>query len=93
MAYELYVGKIPEGLQIDHLCRNRVCVNPDHLEPVTRRVNLLRGVGFSARNAKAVRCPAGHAYDLSNTYLRPDGKGRDCLRCRRARHVKLGAPR
>jgi hypothetical protein len=43
-AYEMLVGPIPEGLELDHLCRNRGCVNPDHLEPVTRQVNVLRGL-------------------------------------------------
>jgi hypothetical protein len=50
-AYELLVGAIPDGLQIDHLCRNRACVNPAHMEPITQRENILRGVGRAALNA------------------------------------------
>lgn len=59
-AYETLVGAIPDGLQLDHLCRNPRCVNPVHLEPVTHRENILRGVGPTAINARKTHCPAGH---------------------------------
>lgn len=81
-VYEAVVGPIPEGFQIDHLCRNRGCVNPDHLEPVTRRENLLRGVGFVAVNAAKTHCPKGHPYDEENTYQTPTGR-RVCRTCMR----------
>lgn len=84
-AYELLVGPIPDGLHIDHLCRNRRCVNPDHLEPVTCRENVLRGVSNSARNARKTHCPQGHPYDDENTYITPVG-GRNCRACKRARN-------
>lgn len=62
-AYEQLVGPIPSGQQLDHLCRNRVCVNPDHLEPVTRRANILRGYSPAARHARAEMCAQGHPLD------------------------------
>ena len=60
VAYELLVGPVPAGLTVDHLCRVRRCVRPDHLEPVTQRENILRGVGVGAVNAKRTHCSAGH---------------------------------
>lgn len=83
-GYEIVVGPIPPGLVIDHLCRNTSCVNPDHLEPVTNKVNILRGEGYAARSARKVSCPKGHAYDADNTWR--DGRGfRYCRACRRSR--------
>lgn len=81
-AYERLVGPVPEGLQLDHLCHVRSCWNPSHLEPVTCRTNLLRGVGVSARAAKATHCPYGHAYSGDNLYIYPDGH-RGCRACNR----------
>jgi len=83
VAYQALRGPIPEGLDIDHLCRVRCCVNPDHMEPVTRRENVLRGVGIPAINARKTHCPVGHLLSGNNLYARPDG-GRDCKACRAA---------
>ncbi|MFD9211610.1 HNH endonuclease signature motif containing protein [Streptomyces sp. NPDC059544] len=83
-AYTALVGSIPEGLQLDHLCRQRACVAPDHLEPVTPRTNLLRGVGPSAVHAATTKCPQGHEYSDANTYRAPSG-WRQCRTCHRAR--------
>lgn len=78
-GYEQLVGPIPAGLDLDHLCRNRACVNPMHLEPVTRRVNLLRGDTIPAKHAARSTCPRGHKYD----YFPPSG-GRRCRCCDKA---------
>ena len=81
-VYEHFRGVIPEGLEIDHLCRNRACANPDHLEPVTRRINQLRGETFSALNSLKTYCPKGHSYSGENLYVDPKG-GRRCITCGR----------
>jgi hypothetical protein len=82
-SWELLVGPIPDGYEVDHRCKNRGCVNPDHLQPVPPKVNLMRSEAWSARNARKTRCPAGHAYDKANTrWYR--GK-RHCRACDRAR--------
>lgn len=86
-AYEVAVGPIPAGLELDHLCRNRACVNPMHLEPVERRTNILRGVAFTAENARLTHCPKGHPYAGTNLYLRPDGAHRECRTCRKAEQL------
>lgn len=82
VAYEMLVGPIPDGMQLDHLCRNRCCVNPEHLEPVTCRENLMRGTGHAARNAAKTHCPQGHPYDDENTGFNKSG-GRYCKTCNR----------
>lgn len=84
VVYELAVGPIPEGLTLDHLCRVRCCVNPDHVEPVTLRENLLRGETSAAINAAKTRCIHGHAFTPENTYVYADGR-RTCRRCIRDR--------
>jgi len=85
VAYEREVGPIPAGLTIDHLCRNRACVNVDHMEVVSSAENTRRGISFAAVNGSKARCIHGHPFDEANTYLRPNGKGRDCRVCGRDR--------
>lgn len=84
-SYELFVGKIPDGLVIDHLCNNRWCVNPKHLEPVSQKENIRRGLtGFSARirQLNKTHCPQNHPFSPENTYLTKKGF-RKCKECRR----------
>lgn len=65
-SYELFVGIIPKGMTLDHLCRNRACVNPDHLEAVSLKENILRGYNSAAINSKKTQCPQGHPYSGVN---------------------------
>jgi len=85
LAYELHHREpIPATLTVDHVCRVRHCVNPAHLELVTRGENTLRGEGLSAQHARATVCIAGHAFDSANTYRTPRGV-RMCRTCKRRR--------
>lgn len=88
VAYELAVGPIPKGLEIDHLCRNRGCVRPDHLEPVTHSVNERRGDTVIARNAAKTHCVRGHALSGVNVLIRRNGNRR-CQACERAYQKRL----
>lgn len=92
VAYEHIIGPIPPGLVLDHLCRNRRCCNPTHLEPVTHRTNLRRGIGVTAQNAAKTHCPSMHAYDSGNTYIYPSGQRR-CMTCAREYQRRLRARR
>ena len=83
VAYEQLVGPIPDGLELDHLCRVTSCVNPAHMEPVTHRVNMLRGVNQVARYAVTTVCVEGHPLTGPNLYVTPDGR-RQCKSCRAA---------
>ena len=88
--YRHYIGEIPEGNELDHLCRVRSCVNPDHLEPVTRLENSRRGEGGRARAAQMrakTHCAQGHAFDQDNTLIAKNG-WRRCKACMAAQNKK-----
>jgi hypothetical protein len=82
VSYGLWVGPIPEGLTLDHLCRNRACVNPDHLEPVSIAENIERGEA-GAKKRNATHCVQGHPLSGENLYVKPNGF-RVCRTCARA---------
>lgn len=86
LIYQMLIGPISDGLQIDHLCRVPACVNPDHLEPVTPTENSRRG----RHGVLLTHCPQGHPYDEDNTKHHPNGRWRDCKECinRRSREWK-----
>lgn len=83
-CYLVLKGKIPKGLVLDHLCRNSLCVNPNHLEPVTQKENLARGVNTPSSRT---HCPQGHSYSQENTCVEHYGRkiGRRCKICKRNR--------
>ena len=83
VVYRILRGPIPEGKELDHLCRNRPCVNPDHLESVTSKQNTLRGEGATAKNARKTHCKHGHRFTRANTYIIPSTGHRQCNICYR----------
>jgi hypothetical protein len=80
LVYEALVGEIPDKLVLDHLCRIPRCINPEHLEPVTDQINILRGIGTGAKHAQQTACKNGHPYVDGSYYQRSDG-GRRCKVC------------
>lgn len=82
IVYEVYKGKIPKGLTIDHLCRNRRCINPYHLEAVTQKVNLLRGVGAPAQHARKKNCPK-----CGGNYIQRKIR-RECIKCKSENNIR-----
>jgi len=82
LAYWIARGPIPDGLTIDHLCKNTRCVNTNHLEVVTAEMNAARSGSIQANNARKTHCQRGHAFDAENTSIRTDAKGRQSRQCK-----------
>lgn len=83
--YEYFIGPIPDGLVVDHLCRTPACINPDHLEPVTQKENLDRGYGISAINGRKTHCIKGHEFTPETTTINKNRGDRVCRLCVRER--------
>jgi hypothetical protein len=81
-SYEMVNGPVPNGLQLDHLCRNRLCVNPAHLEAVTARTNVLRGETITAANIAKTHCAKGHPFSGTNLIIARNGTKRLCRICK-----------
>lgn len=93
LSYELLVGPIPPGLVIDHLCKNKRCINPEHLEAVTNVENLMRGEGIQARNKRKTHCNHGHPLSGDNLHISATTGERICKACRRVSQRKSDARR
>ena len=95
VAYSLLIGDT--ALELDHLCRNRLCVNPDHLQPVTTQINVLRGYNPAGLQARKTHCKRGHAFTPENTIWKANGKWRKCRACHiadyKARSILRGRQR
>lgn len=91
-AYESLVGPIGDGLELDHLCRNRACVNPFHLDPVPHLENVRRGDAWTVSGLKT-HCPSGHEYTGGNLYVRPSDGARVCRACTRDHQRRRRASR
>lgn len=87
VSYEHWNGKIPNGLQINHICRNRSCCNPQHLEAVTQKENILCGSGISAINSKKTHCKREHELTIENVNITVNGS-RSCKKCESIRSMK-----
>ncbi len=85
VSYELFVSEIPNELMIDHLCRTRNCVNPEHMELVTNKENILRGKGIAAINSQKTHCHRGHKFTDDNTFISKIGS-RNCRMCLKIRN-------
>lgn len=90
--YKWFKGEIEDGLQIDHLCRNKLCVNPGHLEAVTPKINILRSEGVGAKNSRRNSCIRNHPLSGENLYMTPDGR-RECKVCLNLRSETYRASR
>jgi len=80
LSYEDKFGKTPDGLELNHICRNRKCCNPDHLEAITHSENIQKGISV---NRNKTHCPQGHEYNEENTYIRSNRNHRECRICKR----------
>lgn len=92
-VYIEHKGNYESTLELDHKCRMTLCVNPEHLEPVSHKVNVLRGTSLQADNAKKTHCPRNHEYSVENTFRRRDGRRecKECMRLRRGlRYIQTG---
>lgn len=92
VAWTIDHGQVPDGMEIDHLCRNRACVRTDHMELVSHHANLMRGETITAHHAAKTHCIRGHEFTPENTIVRPNGAGRECRACRRIRYLAKRQP-